>query len=135
MTINDSRAAGLPQPIQPAGLATAGGHYSHAVVANGFVFVSGQLPIAADGTKLVDASFTDQAKQVLNNVRVALEAAGSSVERLVQVRVYVDDLANWAAVNAVYADWAGSAKPARAVVPTGPLHFGFKVEVEAVALL
>ena len=135
MTTKDSRAAGLPQPIQPAGLATPGGHYSHAVVANGFVFVSGQLPIAADGTKLVDASFTDQAKQVLNNVRVALEAAGSSVERLVQVRVYVDDLANWPAFNAVYADWAGSAKPARAVVPTGPLHFGFKVEVEAVALV
>ena len=135
MTTKDSRVAGLPQPIQPAGLATRGGHYSHAVVANGFVFVSGQLPIASDGTKLIDASFTDQAKQVLNNVRVALEAAGSSVERLVQVRVYVDDLANWSEFNAVYADWAGSAKPARAVVPTGPLHFGFKVEVEAVALL
>ena len=135
MTTKDSRVAGLPQPIQPDGLATPGGHYSHAVVANGFVFVSGQLPIAADGTKLVDASFTDQAKQVLNNVRVALEAAGSSVERLVQVRVYVDDLANWPAFNAVYADWAGSTKPARAVVPTGPLHFGFKVEVEAVALV
>ena len=135
MTTKNSRVAGLPRPIQPAGLATPGGHYSHAVVANGFVFVSGQLPIASDGTKLIDASFTDQAKQVLNNVRVALEAAGSSVERLVQVRVYVDDLANWSAFNAVYADWAGSAKPARAVVPTGPLHFGFKVEVEAVALL
>lgn len=135
MTAKDSRAAGLAQPIQLAGLATPGGHYSHAVVANGFVFVSGQLPIAADGTKLVDASFTDQAKQVLNNVRIALEASGSSVERLVQVRVYVDDLANWPAFNAVYADWAGSAKPARAVVPTGPLHFGFKVEVEAVALV
>ena len=132
--MNHSGAAALPNPIQPAGLAAPGGHYSHAVMANGFVFISGQLPIAADGTKLVDASFTDQAKQVLNNVRVALEAAGSSVARLVQVRVYVDDLANWPAFNAVYADWAGSAKPARAVVPTGPLHFGFKVEVEAVAL-
>ena len=125
----------LPQPIQPVGLATPGGHYSHAVVANGFVFVSGQLPIAADGTKLVDAAFTDQAKQVLDNVRIALDAAGSSISRLVQVRVYVDDLVNWPAFNAVYAEWAGSAKPARAVVPTGPLHFGFKVEVEAVALV
>ena len=133
--MNDSNASAMPKPIQPAGLATPGGHYSHAVVANGFVFISGQLPIAADGTKLVDATFSDQAKQVLHNVRVALEAAGSSVSQLVQVRVYVDDLAIWPAFNAVYAEWAGSAKPARAVVPTGPLHFGFKVEVEAVALV
>jgi reactive intermediate/imine deaminase len=132
--VNDSSTASTPKPIQPVGLATPGGHYSHAVVANGFVFVSGQLPIAADGTKLVDATFADQAKQVLANVRFALEAAGSGVSRLVQVRVYVDDLDNWPAFNALYAEWAGSAKPARAVVPTGPLHFGFKVEVEAVAL-
>ena len=133
--MNDSSPMMMPKPIQPAGLATPGGHYSHAVVANGFVFVSGQLPIAADGTKRVDATFTEQAAQVLDNVRIALEAAGSGVERLVQVRVYVDDLANWPAFNGVYAAWAGSAKPARAVVPTGPLHFGFKVEVEAVALV
>ena len=125
----------MPKPIQPAGLATPGGHYSHAVVANGFVFISGQLPIAADGTKLVDATFSDQTKQVLNNVRVALEAAGSSISQLVQVRVYVNDLANWPAFNAVYSEWAGSVKPARAVVPTGPLDFGFKVVVEAVALV
>ena len=133
--MNNSDSFATPKPIHPAGLATPGGHYSHAVVANGFVFVSGQLPIAADGTKLVDATFVDQAKQVLDNVRVALEAAGSGVSRLVQVRVYVDDLANWPAFNAVYSEWAGSVKPARAVVPTGPLHFGFKVEVEAVALV
>jgi reactive intermediate/imine deaminase len=134
MTMNDSSSMSMPKPIHPAGLATPGGHYSHAVVANGFVFVSGQLPIAADGSKMIDASFVDQATQVLDNVRIALEAAGSGVDRLVQVRVYVDDLANWPAFNAVYSEWAGSAKPARAVVPTGPLHFGFKVEVEAVAL-
>ena len=133
--MTDAKLSAMPITIQPASLATPGGHYSHAVVANGFVFISGQLPIAADGTKLVDATFADQTKQVLNNVRVALEAAGSGVAQLVQVRVYVDDLANWPAFNAVYAEWAGNAKPARAVVPTGPLHFGFKVEVEAVAVV
>ena len=133
--MNVPKLSAMPKPIQPAGLAAPGGHYSHAVVANGFVFISGQLPIAADGTKLVDATFYEQAKQVLNNVRIALEAAGSSVSQLVQVRVYVDDLANWPAFNVVYAEWAGNVKPARAVVPTGPLHFGFKVEVEAVAVV
>ena len=122
------------QPIAPAGLAKPGGHYSHATVANGFVFVSGQLPITADGTRLAGASFEQQTRQVLDNVKAALLAAGSGIDRLVQVRVYLDAIENWPAFNAIYAEWAGDARPSRAIVPTGPLHFGFKVEVEAVAL-
>lgn len=121
--------------LDPPGLAAPGGHYSHVCVANGFAFVSGQLPITADGRKLVDASFEVQARQVLANVAAALAAAGSGVDRLVQVRVYVDSIDNWPAFNAIYAEWAGAARPTRAVVPTGPLHFGLKVEVEAVALV
>jgi reactive intermediate/imine deaminase len=115
------------------GLAAPGGHYSHAVIANGFVFVSGQLPITADGTRLVDAPFDVQARQALENVRAALLASGTSIEKLVQVRVYIDSMDNWPAFNQIYAVWAGTWKPARAVVPTGPLHFRLKVEVEAVA--
>jgi reactive intermediate/imine deaminase len=122
------------QPIAAAGLAAPGGHYSHATVANGFVFVSGQLPIAPDGTRLAEASFEQQTRQVLDNVKAALAAAGSGIERLVQVRVYLDAIENWPAFNTIYAEWAGDARPSRAIVPTGPLHFGFKVEVEAVAL-
>ena len=124
-----------PTRIDPQQMARPGGHYSHATVANGFVFVSGQLPIRPDGTKLTESSFDDQVEQVLANVKAALEASGSSVDKLVQVRVYVDTLENWPGFNAIYAQWAGSAKPSRAVVPTGPLHFGFKVEVEAVAVV
>ena len=124
----------IVQPIAPEGLAPPGGHYSHATVANGFVFVSGQLPITADGTRLAEASFEQQTRQVLDNVKAALQAAGSSIDRLVQVRVYLDAIENWPAFNAIYAEWAGDARPSRAIVPTGPLHFGFKVEVEAVAL-
>jgi reactive intermediate/imine deaminase len=122
------------QPLAPAALAAPGGHYSHATVANGFVFVSGQLPIAPDGTRLAEASFEQQTRQVLDNVKAALVAAGSGIDRLVQVRVYLDAIENWPAFNAIYAEWAGDARPSRAIVPTGPLHFGFKVEVEAVAL-
>ena len=121
--------------INPHDLAAPGGHYSHVSMARGLAFVSGQLPITAAGVKLVDASFEDQARQVLANVKAALEAAGSEVRHLVQVRVYVDDMENWPAFNAVYRDWAGSVRPSRAVVPTGPLHFGLKVEVEAVGLV
>ena len=121
-------------PTNPATMATPGGHYSHAVAGNGFVFVSGQLPIAPDGAKLNDAPFERQARQVLDNVAAALEAAGSSVNRLVQVRVYVTDIQSWPAFNSLYAAWAGSARPARAVVPVPELHFGFKIEIEAIAL-
>ncbi len=125
----------LPQRVNPDAVATPGGHYSHATIAQGLVFVSGQLPITASGVRLVDASFEQQAEQVLANVRNILLASGSDVQQLVQVRVYIDNMENWPTFNAVYARWAGDAKPARAVVPTGPLHFGLKVEVEAVATL
>ena len=118
----------------PNTMAAPGGHYSHAVTANGFVFISGQLPIAPDGSKLADAPFKQQAEQTLNNVAMALTAAGSSLDRLVQVRVYVTDIKSWPAFNAIYAKWAGSSRPARAVVPVPELHYGFKIEVEAVAL-
>ena len=126
-------AGDLPRYVNPEANARPGGHYSHGTVANGFVFVSGQLPIARDGTKLNQASFAEQARQVLANVQAVLEAAGSSVSHLVQVRVYVDDVANWPEFNTIYAQWAGQAKPSRAVVPTGALHYGFSIEVEAVA--
>ncbi len=116
------------------GMAAPGGHYTHAVSGNGFVFVSGQLPIAVDGSKLNDAPFDQQAQQVLDNVMAALTGAGSAIERLVQVRVYVTDIASWPAFNAIYAKWIGSSRPARAVVPVPELHYGFKIEIEAVAL-
>ena len=121
--------------LQPTGLAMPGGHYSHVTVANGMAFISGQLPITPEGERLVDAPFAEQARQVLANVHAALRAAGCGIGSLLQVRVYVDDVANWPEFNAIYAAWAGSARPARAVVPTGPLHFGLKVEVEAIALV
>ena len=103
-------------------------------MANGLVFVSGQLPITPQGQKPNAEPFEVQARQVRANVQAALESAGSGVARLAQVRVYVASVDHWPAFNAVYAIWAGAARPARAVVPTGPLHHGFLVEVEAVGL-
>lgn len=121
-------------PITPD-LRAPGGHYSHVTVANGFVFVSGQLPITVTGEKLTSSPFIAQVEQVLHNLERALHGAGSSIDRLVQVRAYIDDISSWPAFNEIYARWAGSAYPSRAIVPTGPLHFGLKVEVEAVAIL
>ena len=110
------------------------GPYSQAIRANGFVFVSGQLPITSAGEKLVDASFAAQARQVLENVGAVLKACGSGIANLVQVRVYIDGMDNWPEFNRIYAEWAGNSQPSRAVVPTSQLHYGLKVEVEAVAL-
>lgn len=123
-----------PQSVNPQANARPGGHYSHGTIANGFVFVSGQLPITPAGEKLVDAPFADQVRQVLANVESVLRACGSGIDRLVQVRVYVDDVGNWPEFDALYAAWAGDSRPARAVVPTGKLHYGFLLEVEAMAL-
>jgi len=120
--------------VDPSTMAAPGGHYSHAVAGGGLVFVSGQLPIAPDGTKLNEAPFAQQARQVLANIAHALEAGGSSIEKLLQVRVYVTDIADWPEFNAIYAQWAATARPARAIVPVPMLHYGFKIEVEAVGL-
>lgn len=68
--------------INPATMAAPGGHYSHAVVAGGLVFISGQLPIKPDGTRLIDASFEEQARQVLENVACGLTAAGTRLRRI-----------------------------------------------------
>lgn len=118
----------------PEGLAPPRGHYSHATRGGGLVFVSGQLPVAGDGTVLHDAPFEAQARQVLANVAAALRGAGSSIDRLLQVRVYIADIERWPAFNALYAEWAGAALPARAVVPVPALHYGCMLEIEATAL-
>ena len=123
------------QTLNPDTLAAPGGHYSHAVVAGGMVFVSGQLPITASGQRLNDQPFEAQVVQVLHNVEAALTAGGSDKTRLVQVRVYVTDIALWPAFNALYATWIGAHRPARAVVPVPQLHHGFLIEVEATAVV
>lgn len=110
-------------------------HYSPAVVHGDLVFVSGQLPIEPDGHRLTDAPIEAQILQALRNLAAILQAHGSDVDHVLKVTVYVSDIALWDRVNAVYADFFGAHRPARAVVPTGPLHFGFLVEIDAIAVV
>jgi reactive intermediate/imine deaminase len=123
------------QQVNPSNMATPGGHYSHASIANGLVFVSGQLPISPSGELLNQLSFEEQVKQTLSNVKTVLEAAGSSVAQLVQVRVYITSISNWPSFNQIYKEWAGQSLPARAVVPVPELHYGFLIEIEAVGIV
>jgi 2-iminobutanoate/2-iminopropanoate deaminase len=114
---------------------TPGGHYSQAIVHNGLVYVSGQLPIHPDtGEKLLGA-IEQQTEQVLKNTAAILEAAGSSLKQVIKTTVYISDIQLWDRVNQVYARYFGDHRPARAVVPTGPLHFGFQIEMEAIAAI
>ena len=111
------------------------GHYSQAIVHNGLVYVAGQLPINPDtGEKVLD-SIEDQAEQVIKNITAILEAAGSSLNQVIKTTVYISDIQLWDRVNQVYARHFGDHRPARAVVPTRPLHFGFQIEMEAIAAI
>jgi len=109
------------------------GHYAQAVEHGGLVFVSGQLPVKPGSGEKVVGTIEEQTEQALANVAAILEAAGSGLDRVLKVTVYVSDIALWDRVNTVYARVFGEHRPARAVVPTRELHFGFQVEIEAVA--
>ena len=111
----------------------ARGHYSQAVVHNDTVYVAGQLPIdPATGEKCL-GSIEAQTGQVLKNLAAILDAAGSGLDRVLKVTLYVSDISLWGGVNTVYAEFFGDHRPARAVVPTRELHHGFLIEVEAIA--
>jgi 2-iminobutanoate/2-iminopropanoate deaminase len=115
-------------------LAPPAGHYSHVCIAGGMVHISGQLPMSPEGAPLVDRPFVDQATQALANLEKCLAKAGVGKERLVQVRVYITDIALWSAFNRIYAGWIGDHRPARAVVPVPTLHYDLLIEIEASAL-
>ena len=110
------------------------GHYSHSTTAGGFVFISGQLPVTQDGEKQTDASFEEQTRLALQNVDACLAGAGVSRQHLVSVRVYVTDINQWPTFNRIYGEWIGDFRPARAVAGVAELHYGFAVEIEAMAL-
>ncbi len=112
-----------------------GGHYSQGIVHDGLVYVSGQLPLDPDTGKKILGSIEEQTNQVLKNLAAVLEAAGSGMDRVVKTTVYVSDIRLWDRVNAVYSAHFGGHTPARAIVPTGPLHHGFLVEIEAVGVV
>ena len=111
------------------------GHYTQAVVAGAHVFVSGQLPIRPDGSQLDDDGFEGQARQAIQNMLEIVRAAGSSPQQLVKVTAYIVGIANWARFNAVYASMLQEARPARSVVPVPELHYGYLVEIDAIAVL
>ncbi|QQN74949.1 RidA family protein [Croceicoccus sp. YJ47] len=111
------------------------GAYSQGVRAGQTLYISGQLPIRPDRAPLDDMGFAAQARQAIANMLGVLDAAGGSPADLVRVSAYICGVENWPAFNDVYGAMLGDARPARTVVPVAELHYGYLVEVDAVAML
>jgi 2-iminobutanoate/2-iminopropanoate deaminase len=109
------------------------GHYSQAVVHQGIVYVAGQLPIHPGQAEHMPGTIEEQAEQTLANLDAILRAAGSRRELVIRVTIYLSDLAQWGRVNQLYAAFFGEHRPARTVVPVGKLHYGYDIELDAIA--
>ena len=124
MEIKTVFTSGAPAPA---------GHYSQAVVHNGVVYVAGQLPIDPHTGEKILGTMEEQTHQVLRNVGEILKAAESDLSRVLKMTIYITNIESWGAVNRVYAEIMGEHRPARVVVPIKELHYGFSIEVEAIA--
>ena len=113
-----------PSPIGP---------YSQAVRANGFVFVSGQIPVLPDTGSVVEGGIAEQTHQVMKNLSAILNAAGTGLGKVVKTTVYLSNLDDFSEFNQVYGEYFGDAKPARATVQVARLPKEVLVEIEAIA--
>ncbi len=123
------------QSIAPVGAAPAKGPYSPGMRAGNLLFVSGQIAVAPDGSSLADADLATQTRQCLANLRAVLEAGGATLQQVAKVTVYLAEHDGWPVFNPLYAEFFGAHKPARAIVPVAAFPGGFKVEIDAVAVL
>jgi len=111
------------------------GPYSQAVRVGHFVFAAGQLAIDPAVGKLIEGDVATQTRQVLTNLSAVLEAAGSSLDRVVKTTVFLKDMGQFKAMNAVYGEFLHSDPPARSTVEVAALPLGALVEIEAIAVV
>jgi 2-iminobutanoate/2-iminopropanoate deaminase len=122
------------ESVQTENAPKAIGPYQQAIKANGFIYTAGQIPIDPKTANLVEGDITAQTRQVLENLNAVLAAGGSSFDRVVKATVFLKNMADFAAMNDVYAQYLGSAKPARSTVAVAELPRGALVEIDLVAL-
>ena len=113
-----------PSPIGP---------YSQAIRANGFVFVSGQIPVMPDTGSIVEGGVAEQTHQVMKNLSSILNAAGTGLGKVVKTTVFLSNLDHFSEFNQVYGEYFGDAKPARATVQVARLPKEVLVEIDAIA--
>jgi len=109
------------------------GPYSQAVVSNGWAFLSGQIPLDPATNQIIEGGIAAQTERVIENLKSVLEAAGSSLERVVKTTVYLKDMGEFATMNEVYGRYFGSNPPARATVEVARLPKDVRVEIECIA--
>jgi 2-iminobutanoate/2-iminopropanoate deaminase len=124
----------VKQAIKTSSAPAAIGPYSQAIVANGLVFVSGQIPLDPETNQLVEGDIVVQTHRVFKNLQAVLFAAGSSLEKTVKTTVFLLDMADFARMNEVYAAYFKEAPPARATVQAARLPRDVRVEIELIAL-
>ena len=123
------------EPVQTDSAPKAIGPYEQAIKANGFLYTAGQIPIDPKTGNFVEGGIAAQTRQVLENLRGVLQAGGSSLDRVVKATVFLKNMADFAAMNEVYAQYLSSAKPARSTVAVAELPRGALVEIDLVALV
>lgn len=111
------------------------GPYEQAIKAGGFVYTAGQIPIDPNTGNLVGGGIAEQPRQVLENLKAVLEAAGSSLDQVIKATVFLKNITDFAALNEVYGEYLGQAKPARSTVAVADLPRGALVEIDLVALV
>ena len=124
----------MKERIQTDNAPQAIGPYSQAVKANGFVFVSGQIPLDPATMQIVEGGIREQTERVMRNLAAVLEAAGSGLDRAVKTTVYLADMSEFAAMNEVYGGFFGDVPPARATVEVKRLPRDVRVEIDVIAL-
>jgi 2-iminobutanoate/2-iminopropanoate deaminase len=110
------------------------GPYAQAIVANGLVYTAGQIPLDPQTGNIVNGGITEQTRRVMENLRAVLEAAGSSLSQVVKATVFLKSMGDFAAMNEVYAEYLGAAKPARSTVAVAELPRNALVEIDLIAL-
>jgi 2-iminobutanoate/2-iminopropanoate deaminase len=111
------------------------GPYSQAIRANGFIFVSGQIPVDPATQKIIEGGVAQQTEQVIRNLEAILKAAGSSLEKVVRTGVFLKDMGEFAAMNDIYERFFPQSAPARSTVEVARLPNDVHVEIDAIALV
>jgi 2-iminobutanoate/2-iminopropanoate deaminase len=109
------------------------GPYEQAIKVGEFIYTAGQIPIDPKTGNFVAGAIAEQTRQVLENLKAVVEAGGSSLDRVVKATVFLKNIADFAAMNEVYAEYLGQAKPARSTVAVADLPRGALVEIDLVA--
>jgi 2-iminobutanoate/2-iminopropanoate deaminase len=111
------------------------GPYAQAIKANGFIYTAGQIPIDPKTGNFIEGGINEQTRQVLENLKAVLAAAGSSLDQVVKTTVFLKNMTDFPAMNEIYGEYLGNAKPARSTVAVAELPRGALVEIDLVALV